>query len=129
MQTAVLDPIRDPSVRAYVVWVPILDTDRGAPDQETRSLVPDERAAHFWDAEGTLPGLFNRTLRLPGSDPAWDVYLAYPPGVRWGDDPPTPVYWQHQLPGVETAPPLDGDTFAQQLWLILGDKPGGEATA
>lgn len=129
MQTAVLDPISDPSVRAYVVWVPILDSDRGAPDQETCSLVLDQRAAHFWDAEGALPGLFNRTLRLPGSDPAWDVYLVYPPGLRWDDNPPTPVYWEHQLPGGAAAPRLDGETFAQRLRLILADQPGGAKRA
>jgi hypothetical protein len=122
MQTAVLDSITHPSIRAYVVWVPILDTDKGAPDEETRALVSDERATHFWDAEGSLPRLFNRTLRLPTGCPAWDVYLAYPPGLRWDDDPPEPVYWQHQLPGVAAGPPLDGETFAQQLRLILADQ-------
>ena len=125
MQTAVLDSISAPDFRAYVVWVPILDTDEGAPDEETRSLVPDERAAHFWDAGGALPKLFNGTLRLPAGYPAWDVYMIYPPGVRWEDEPPAPAYWQHQLPGVATAPPLDGETFAQQVRLIITDEPSG----
>ena len=129
MQTAVLAPVSDPSVRAHVVWVPILKTDQGPPDQETRSLVPDERAAHYWDADAMLPPLFAGILGLPPGCPAWDVYLAYAPGARWENDPPPPLFWHHQLPGVTTAPRLDGDRFAQQLQMVLANQPGGGRSA
>jgi hypothetical protein len=119
IQTAVLNTVKDPSLRVYVAWARVLPTDQDAPDEETRSLVPDERAAHFWDAEGSLPALFSSVLQLPAGYPAWDVYLAYPPGVTWEKEPPTPLYWQHQLPGVTAGPRLDGETFAGYLRLII----------
>ena len=112
MQTAVLDEIDDPSLRVYVAWVPVLAEDVEAPDEQTLALVPDRRARHFWDAEGHLPKLFHSVLQLPADWPAWDVYLAYPPGVTWGDKPPAPAYWEHQLGHTLDAPMLDGRAFA-----------------
>jgi hypothetical protein len=119
IQTAVLDRIRDPALRVYVAWVPILSGDEDAAAQEARSLVPDKRSAHFWDAQSTLPRLFSSVLSLSTHCPAWDVYLAYQAGVTWEEEPPAPLYWQHQLGSVATAPQLDGETFATHLRLIV----------
>src|SRR5437867_4189504 len=94
IQKEVLDAVKDRSVRVYVVWVPILRSDRTTPEAETLALVPDKRATHFWDEKGTLPTLFKGTLDLPTGCVAWDVYLIYPPGAKWNKEPPTPVYWQ-----------------------------------
>ena len=86
IQSAVLDTISDPSLRAFVAWVPILPDDTGPPDEETRSLIADRRAAHFWDERRTLPDMFNPVLRLPEGWPAWDVYLAYEDkGATWSE--------------------------------------------
>jgi hypothetical protein len=120
-----LSAIEDASVRVYVVWVPILPTDRGTPSQETRGLVHDERAAHFWDAKGVLPGLFQSTLDLRPGIPAWDVYMIYPPGIWWQKTPPKPAYWEHQL-GVTNAPRLNGRTFAAHLRKVLRLRQQGE---
>ncbi len=44
-----------------------------------------------------------RIVRLPmlpedgAGRVAWDVYLVYPPGATWDDDPPVPAAWRHQL--------------------------------
>ena len=122
IQTAVLEAIEGPSLRAYVAWVPVLPTDQSADAQEASSLVPDERASHFWDAEGTLARTFSRVLDLPSGCPAWDVYLAYPPGIRWELEPPGPPYWQHQLGGLAVAPQLDGETLAAHLRRILASR-------
>ena len=124
IQTAVLDRIREPLLRVYVVWVPVLPGDDTAPAQEARSLVPDQRAAHFWDGHGALPRLFSRVLHLPAGCPAWDVYLMYARGVRWTAEAPAPVSWQHQLGGLAAAPPLDGESFAANLRLVLSGRQG-----
>jgi len=116
IQNQVLKTVPDRSVSAYVVWVPILPTDRGEPGPETLPLVTDRRATHFWDAEGHLPALFKKILGLEQKRWAWDVYLIYPPGTRWDKElPPKPVYWQHQLGGVTRAPRLEGKSFAAVL--------------
>ena len=119
IQTAVLEAIEDPSLRVYVVWVPVLPADQRTPAQEACSLASDKRAAHFWDAEGALPRTFSDVLNLPSGCPAWDVYLTYPPGIRWEEGPPAPPYWQHQLGAVARAPQLEGEALAAHLRLIL----------
>jgi len=122
IQTAVLEAIKDPSLRVYVAWVPVLPGDQSKTAQEACSLVPDERACHFWDAEGVLQRTFSCVLNLPSGCPAWDVYLAYPPGMRWEEEPPGPPYWQHQLGGLAVAPQLDGETLAAHVRLILASR-------
>jgi hypothetical protein len=119
MQSAVLDVTPDSSLHAYVAWVPILpgDSDRAA--EESRTLVQDGRATHFWDEQRVLPQSFARVLGLPQDCPAWDVYLAYPPGVRWENEPPLPAFWHHQLGDTIDAPKLDGAAFAAQLQALL----------
>ncbi len=119
MQSAVLDAIDDPSLRAYVAWLPILPDDSGAAARASSALVPDARARHYWDAERALPGPFAEALGLPDGWPAWDVYLAYPPGVTWGDWPPAPAFWHHQLGDLPIAPRLDGGAFAGQVHSLL----------
>ena len=118
-QTAVLEQVDDPSLRAYVAWVSVLPRDGRSEAEEARSLVPDTRASHFWDGEGILARSFAPVLGLPGGYVAWDVYLVYPAGVRWEREPPSPLYWHHQLPGVTTAPRLDGESFAAHVRLAL----------
>lgn len=92
-----LDTVTDTNLRAFIAWVPILASDQHMPDTDTVALVGDKRAIHYWDEKGRLPRLFQKTLGLRPKCTAWDVYLIYPPGVKWGNDPPKPVYWQHQL--------------------------------
>jgi|SRR5579871_3536056 len=122
IQQEVLNTIQDPTLRVFIAWVPILPSDKHAPDNDTLSLAPDKRATHYWDEKGKLPRLFQKILSLTPR-PAWDVYLIYPPGVTWEQEPPKPVYWQHQLGGVTAAPRLDGKSFAEELRKVLKEVP------
>ena len=119
IQTKVLDTITEPELRVYVAWVPILPDDSGSAANESSALVTDSRVSQFWDESKALPGPFAKILELPDGWPAWDVYLAYPPGARWDDGPPKPAFWHHQLPGLSIAPTLDAERFAQQLRELL----------
>ncbi len=119
IQASVLDAIDDASLRAYVVWLPMLPDDREATAREACALVPDRRGAHFWDADGELPPTFASVLGLPEGWPAWDVYLAYPAGATWQDEAPAPGHWQHQLGDDVNAPRLDGETFARQVRRLM----------
>lgn len=112
IQSNVLGQVDDPLLRAYVAWVPILPDDSDAAARESAGLVPDARAAHFWDVEKALPPMFAPLLGLPEGWPAWDVYLAYPAGARWGAAPPAPSFWHHQLGDLDIAPKLDATAFA-----------------
>jgi hypothetical protein len=117
MQTGVFATISDPRLRGYIVWVPKLDGHENNVDQATHT-VADPRASHYWDADGYLVHAYDRTLHL-GQD-AWDIYLIYPPGVRWDDiEPPAPAYWMTQLGDAE-APALDKAVFAGHARGMLG---------
>lgn len=111
----------DPRLRAFIVWVPKLKGAEKDVPVATR-LVPDPRAAHYWDGAGAVMAAFTRTLRF--AEDAWDVYLIYGPAARWeGADPPKPDYWMHQLgsrtqPRV-TGPYLDASVFASKANEIL----------
>jgi hypothetical protein len=115
MQSSVLTTVHEASLRAYVVWLPILPDDNHAAAIGSSALVPDGRAAHFWDEQRVLPQSFARVLGLPEGWPAWDVYLAYEARAYWGEAPPAPAFWHHQLGNDLAAPRLDGAVFAAQL--------------
>lgn len=119
IQTAVLDRISDPSLRAYVVWVPILPDDNEPAARGAGGLVTDAGATHFWDEQRVLPDAFAATLKLPPDLPAWDIYMAYAPGVVWDAAPPQPTFWYHQLGDLALAPRLDGKAFAADVERIM----------
>lgn len=65
---------------------------------EAAALLQDARVHHLWD-QGKIVGLAYAPV-LGLSEAAWDVWLLYPPGVRWeGEQPPEPAWWEHQLSG------------------------------
>ena len=105
--------IDDPRLRPLVVWQP----KRGGEERyvaEAMKTFPDPRARHFWDGEGWTVQRFKPVLEI-GVD-AWDLYLLYGPDARWdGPDPPKPVFWMHQLNGVDNGPPLDAEVFASEV--------------
>jgi hypothetical protein len=87
----------DPSLRVYIVWLPILGLDAKKAAADATGLIPDSRAAHFWDRDQALGKIFAKVLRLPPDDFAWDIYMVFPGGVRWDVKAPTPAYWMHQI--------------------------------
>lgn len=78
---------------------------------EATASFPDPRARHFWDGAGWTLEHFQPALDI--HVPAWDLYLVYGPEARWdGPEPPRPVYWMHQLRGVDNGPLLDATVLA-----------------
>ena len=46
---------------------------------------------------------------------AWDVYFVFGAKAKWGDAPPKPDFWMHQLGGPETGNMLDGGKFREAI--------------
>ena len=92
-------------LQPYIVWVPKnRGMERDVPNA-TRTFT-DPRVLHYWDGDSILVEGYQRVLNLP--EDAWDIYLVYPPGVRWdGELPPAPAYWMHQL-GSREKPRVSG---------------------
>jgi len=89
-------------MRGIVLWVPMLADDDAAAAELQAGSWTEERVNHWWDGAKQMSQLFGQALGLRG--PAWDLYLLYPPGIRWeGELPPSPTFWMHQLddPGAD----------------------------
>lgn len=119
VQNKVLDVVKSDKVKVYVVWTPVLREDDGPAADKAVEAVPDDRAVHFWDGDKSLGFLLGKIVTLPrGRKLAWDAYFAFDTTAKWGDAPPTPVFWMHQLADDERK--LDGERFKDQVLKALG---------
>ncbi len=105
MQSEILEAFRDVDLAALVVWVPMLPQDSAAAAAGSANLIPDQRAQHFYDGSRIAGAAVARSLGADGQV-AWDTYLFYRRGARWGDAPPSPAAWMHQLGTQSWADPL-----------------------
>jgi hypothetical protein len=94
----------DVAVRAFLVWQPVLDTDRDPPSDQAQARATDDRARHFWDPTQRLASLWQPVLKqdktpllgkakLVTGDVLWDFVAVFPPGAQWtATTPPPPVF-------------------------------------
>ena len=102
----------DPRAHTFVLYVPAL----GAEEKHVQAAIPlmtGPRVSHYWDVEGNSGLQFQQALDIPMY--AWDVWMIYEPGQVWepGSTPPSPIFWQHQLPGLPMKQRLDSARFAE----------------
>jgi len=115
----VLNNLSRGKFKAYVVWTPVLFGDCREAAEESLREVPDPRVTHFWDNDKALGKKFGHLLELPhGKKFAWDVYLLYDARAYWGDHPPEPNDWMHQLGQDERR--LDGEKLRKKVAALLG---------
>ena len=114
-----------PLLRIYLAWVPMLMATESHVANAT-ATANQPGLSHYWDARSALVRGYVEPLGL--GQLAWDVYMIYTPEARWdGEGPPVPLFWMHQLPGVD-APRLDADEFARRLEVELGEEQEREDT-
>ena len=114
----VLNNLSRGKFKAYIVWTPVLFGDCREAAEESLREVPDPRVTHFWDHDKALGKKFGRLLELPhGKKFAWDVYLLYDARAHWGDHPPEPTDWMHQLG--QDARRLDGEELRKKVAALL----------
>ncbi len=86
---ALLDKTRNPELRVYVIWEPVLDTDWSAPGKATMGRVADRRVTQFWDKDRSLSRALGgparmrqiaaaNDIRFAMNDIIWDAALVYP---------------------------------------------------
>lgn len=119
-----MEKIATDKLVAYVVWLPVLNYQDAATLQkngqkESRRL-PGSRSLHYSDPQGHSGREWGRVMDIPYGAPAWDIYFAYGPDVRWEEGPPpVPTYWEHQLGGMPGNRRLNGPRFAEQVRRLL----------
>ena len=88
-----------------VVWIPMLDGDELPAAREASARFADRDVSQYWDGAQLLGKHVARGLGAPDWT-AWDIYLFYPPGARWGDaGPPAPAAALAQVAGVVVGAP------------------------
>ena len=120
VQSDVLDENGAEDLAVYAVWEPILRTDDERSARKAAALFPDKRVKNYWVATRDVGEAFQTAIDLT-TEPAWDVYLVYAPGVRWEKgEPPRPEFFMHQLGGrLPAAQRLDGPELASKLKELL----------
>jgi hypothetical protein len=114
----VLEQVDSEDLSVIAVWMPVLGSDNADEGIKAESLLPDDRATHYWDEDRNLGNLYGRLLTLPRNRKlAWDIYFVYAPGVRWEDQPPLPTFWMHRLGNDERF--LDGTELRQAVQRLL----------
>lgn len=119
VRSSILD--RYPEVAAIVVWQPMLEGDSAAAARRASGVFAGADAEQMYDAgrrtggayaRGPFRGNWNqadaalppdhwlRAMRTKpeAEEPEWDLYMMYPPGVRWeGETPPRPAHFIRHL--------------------------------
>lgn len=128
VQRDVLAKVDDESLEVFVVWMGVMrgrDTREAA--IQSMAVVPDGRAQHFYIGDWTLGEAIDDVIELPldPQDPskpvsplAWDVYLVFDTAAQWGDEPPSPQSWMHQL-GVVDDRRFSGSKLREQVEAML----------
>jgi len=120
VQQQVLETIDSKKLVAYAVWEPILRTDDERSSRKATTCMPDKRVRHYWVDTQEVGKSFQPAINLT-TEPAWDVYLVYPPGQQWKEStPPPPEFLMHQLgERLPEAPALDGEALAKHLQQVI----------
>jgi len=105
------------SLAVYVVWIEMLPADNLDEAHRQAGHMLSPWIAHFHDP-GKMAGKAIAETLGAEDRVAWDFYLTYRPGDRWGETPPRPQAWTHQLAGAVWANPFryrTGEALKREL--------------
>jgi hypothetical protein len=120
--------------RLYLLWLPVLVQDTIEAAEVMRARLPtDPRTRHFWDHDLIVSQAYYQVLQFARRQHrhrvAWDLFLLYQAGAIWGDVPPVPDFWMHQL-FLDDIPKLEVDILRGELRKMLDAEQlrSGEST-
>lgn len=126
VQRYVFEPIEGDGLRGYAVWGPMLGKETEADARTATRFLPDRRVSHYWTPEHVLAHSLSGPVGLPEGEAAWDTYLLFAPGVRWGEEPPKPSYVMHVERSLPKELELDGHLLREHATELL---PGNDEAA
>jgi hypothetical protein len=86
--------------------------------ESAKKITSDQRVCHFYDPEKRSGIAIAQGLGAEEGMVAWDMYLFYENGREWGEIPPSPSTWMHQLKGsswADSAHYRSGDDLIEAL--------------
>lgn len=106
-----------------IVWIDMLPGDSlAAAEKAVRQFDPDLSVTHFYDPRQHAGRSIAESLKAEAGKVAWDIYLFYSADNEWGEKPPPPLDWAHQLSGQDWADPTrlyTGENLAPKLGKII----------
>jgi hypothetical protein len=73
--------VKPGSMRAYVIWIPMLDADEGSEVPYASRNVG--LSPQYFDGSMLVGNALSKTLGRTG--PVWDTFMFFPPGAAWTD--------------------------------------------
>jgi len=121
IQHHILDSIKDPNLRVYVVWEAVAPPDTREKALQSAALIADPRVLQLWSPDRFAGKTFQKAVGLEGM-PAFDVFLLFDRGREWKESPPVIDSFMHNLPSHPELPQdrrLNGARLAEELSGIL----------
>lgn len=97
MQKGILKAFPKADLAVLAVWISMMKDDTFDAAQKASAKFIDGRVQQFYDSHRLAGKAVAASLGHEGKV-AWDIYLFYPPQSLWGDGPPPPEVYTHQLP-------------------------------
>jgi hypothetical protein len=119
VQRSILKDFPNADISVSIVWINMLPHDTEASAKESaKKFTSDQRVRHFYDPEKRSGIAIAQGLGAEEGMVAWDMYLFYEIGSEWGEIPPSPANWMHQLKGsswADSAHYRSGDDLIEAL--------------
>ncbi len=93
------------ALSVLLVWINMLPSDERADLPDLLDELANPRIEWFHDRERVAGKAVAAALGAPG-ETAWDMYMGFDAGARWGDAMPRPRGWLHQLTDAWADPTL-----------------------
>jgi hypothetical protein len=125
LQRYVLDAVKDPRLAVYVIWEPVAGDESATSAALAGRSLTDSRVVQLVARDRFAGRAFAAAAGTNGA-PAWDVFLLFGAGTRWGDAAPTPRFLMINMPDLEPAPArphLNGKILAQKVQEALSAAP------
>jgi hypothetical protein len=117
VQKGILKAFPEADIDMLVVWISMMKGDTFDAAQKASGKFRDGRVKQFYDPEQSAGKAVAKSLGHEDRV-AWDIYLFYSPESLWGEVPPPPEVYAHQLP----------DSWADQTRLFEKERLQKELT-
>jgi hypothetical protein len=98
VQKGILEAFPSAELEVLIVWISMMSGDTFKAAQKAVKKFKDGRVQQFYDPQQLSGRAFAKSLGH-SDKVAWDIYLFYSPGTTWGELPPPPDVFMHQLRG------------------------------
>lgn len=118
VQASILDAYPDADMAVQIVWIDMLPTDGRDAVVKIARMFSDPRVKQYYDVDRLAGRAISSHLLYENAGPAWDIYVFFDGEAVWGETPPKPADWMHQLSGGKRADPKRyraGDALSRQL--------------